>query len=276
MRSVRKHNPDCSTLEPVKVDIQFENLEIEENVKEFLEQAQNLNSQIEVCEIVDEALIEIQSVEIEFFEEVPIEKKVENVVEEVIEELPVEPDIQQVVNEVPAKNKFICYYPKCSKSQLTLPALRSHIRSTHEEKVCSTCKLKVIGKFNLRQDMFEQHKKKFFECDFCGYRVRDKTGINNHLNPHDSEDPIFYECKCCDKKFKTKVSLSHHNDTCHSSKSYTCDKCQKIFPNRQYFISKRHRMACDNLIRNKIKCKFCPKSYAPSTILHHQLIEHQD
>ena len=188
----------------------------------------------------------------------------------------------------------MCFWPKCRFSSNFKSDLDKHI-SHHMNNlnkklfVCDECKKHFHNNSNLLNHKQNIHSNvRSFKCNRndCNKRFQTFGNLNRHLLSHSSVKS--FGCNKCDKRFKTKPDLRNHHlvhtnlrpfkcpqnafnktfkrkpdlmthQIIHSDKPFNCEKCDKIFNNKNNLIS----LKCLHSIQTPFKCNFksCDKRF---------------
>lgn len=148
---------------------------------------------------------------------------------------------------------------KCTFCDLEFPCWQSKENHVVQEHIkgsmfqCSMCPHKTSKKEYLKIHRWIHFKK--FSCETCQLKFTYLANLKHHQmqNNHGSfaNNPVVkLKCNECDRSFATSIRLNEHKRKLHCLKSCQCDKCGKIFKNR------------DNIrihlqVHFKIPCKVC-------------------
>ena len=135
----------------------------------------------------------------------------------------------------------------CSKVFPSSFFLSAHIKAQHPEKVkgsklelCSDCG-ENVSTFAMTSHMLYKHKKdistkefKYF-CSSCDYKCRGKHQLNDHNRRHTGEKPEV--CTYCGKAFRSKRTRDNHERLHTNERPYSCDHCGESFVQRTSLTS---------------------------------------
>jgi len=156
------------------------------------------------------------------------------------------------------KRIFPCSQDGCNKNYTTKERLVGHLKRVHRiiEKIvimrkCAFCEKMVP---DLRTHYIDAHKNESKSCQFCDKTFTNPNKFKMHIkNVHERKYAGF--CEICQKECS---SLIRHNIQTHSSKSYPCEHCEKIFKHEK---SLEDHMKSVNGTWEKKQCPECSNFY---------------
>ncbi|XP_028968253.1 zinc finger protein SNAI1 [Galendromus occidentalis] len=118
-------------------------------------------------------------------------------------------DVAAPLSPSDSKGSFSCRF--CSKSYVSMGALKMHIR-THT----LPCKCDICGKAFSRPWLLQGHIRthtgeKPFECEHCHRAFADRSNLRAHLQTH--QEVKKYSCTRCSKTFSRMSLLQKHQDS---------------------------------------------------------------
>jgi len=161
-------------------------------------------------------------------------------------------------DKVKSRRSFNCSEPGCIKTYTTKERLVLHLKKVHRiiEKVvtmrqCMFCSEMVP---DLHSHYMEAHKNEVANCKFCDKTFTNPTKYKQHIaTVHIRKYSGF--CEICQKDC---ASLMKHNIQVHSSKSFPCDHCEKVFKHEK---SLEDHMKSVNGTWDKKQCPECSNFY---------------
>jgi hypothetical protein len=159
---------------------------------------------------------------------------------------------------IKSRRSFSCSEPGCIKNYTTKERLVLHLKKVHRiiEKVvtmrqCVFCSEMVS---DLHSHYMEAHKNEVANCKFCDKTFTNPTKYKQHIaTVHIRKYSGF--CEICQKEC---ASLMKHNIQVHSSKSFPCDHCEKVFKHEK---SLEDHMKSVNGTWDKKQCPECSNFY---------------
>ena len=156
------------------------------------------------------------------------------------------------------KRMFPCSQDGCSKNYTTKERLVGHLKRVHRiiEKIvimrkCAFCEKMVP---DLRTHYIDAHKNETASCKFCDKTFTNPNKFKMHIkNVHERKYAGY--CDICQRECS---SLVRHNIQTHSSKSYPCDHCDKVFKHEK---SLEDHMKSVNGTWEKKQCPECSNFY---------------
>ena len=100
-----------------------------------------------------------------------------------------------------------------------------------------------------------------FECKTCSKRFKTKFELMQHERIHTGEVP--YECKTCSKRFKNTSNLKTHERIHTGEEPYECKSCQKRFS--QIGNLKKHVRIHSGEV--PFECKTCNKRFKQQSVM---------
>ncbi|XP_044260505.1 zinc finger protein 510-like [Tribolium madens] len=152
----------------------------------------------------------------------------------------------------------------CSSMQdLHRHKYRKHIR-TYKCDICNEI-------FKIKHQLFvhkrlEHFTRKYFQCHFCGKRIRDRKFLESHLKSHESQKQ--FSCDMCDKVFLKKHTLKKHVACTHVG--LKCPSCGKFFGQKRFL--EMHAKECQ---KQGILCNVCNEKFWKKCELdNHRIMAH--
>ncbi|KAK6624918.1 hypothetical protein RUM44_011782 [Polyplax serrata] len=159
--------------------------------------------------------------------------------------------------------------PDCGKL-LKRSRLENH-RNTHKtsSSLCPECGKLFDTRFKLSQHIITTHNSSPVKCEVCTKVLKTKKILNEHMKTHLKSEvggrvPQAI-CPMCGLGLAQKGSLSRHILLTHekhkivpSNKTYTCQECSAVLPNRGKYYSHRrmHRAMVD-----RFPCEICGREF---------------
>lgn len=159
--------------------------------------------------------------------------------------------------------------PDCGKL-FKKSRLSSH-RNTHKisASLCPECGKLFDTRFKLTQHIITTHNTEPVKCEICSKVLKTKKILNEHMKTHlksefGSRIPQAI-CPKCGLGLAQKGSLARHILLTHekhkivpSNKTYTCQECSAVLPNRGKYYSHRrmHRAMID-----RFPCEICGREF---------------
>ncbi|CAG7724224.1 unnamed protein product [Allacma fusca] len=137
--------------------------------------------------------------------------------------------------DIPTSSKIPC--DQCSKTFVTLHALRCHIVAIHHKGFklyCEVCGAGFLIPAALKRHIETVHTtEKKFACEFCELRFKTRFQLIYHRRRHTGQLP--FTCEICGKSFPTSDKLKLHSTSVHvEEKKFPCPECGKLFKSTHY------------------------------------------
>ena len=131
----------------------------------------------------------------------------------------------------PAETCIICGEHFKMKQQLY-----NH-RRNHKSWRCTICGKTVAGTTSLKAHNLRCIKdvQPKFQCQICNYTSVAKSDFKRHLNTHTVSPTKLHSCNVCDFETEAKTLLRKHVRKHTSRPKYECQKCNKMFVNKDKF-----------------------------------------
>ena len=143
----------------------------------------------------------------------------------------------------------------CQKIMAFHYELKRHQRQKHEEAnlICTYCERKFYEKRDLSVHTKKHTGQKPHQCSLCTKSYSDRRALQSHLKAHIRIDTgeNLHSCPICAKTFSQSGALSLHKAKHSDSISYTCDKCDTLFP------SKYHLQQHARIHLQPLQCTIC-------------------
>ena len=202
--------------------------------------------------------------------------------------------------------EFVC--KACDLTFTDAAEVLKHKRALHRENLaapfeCKHCPARHPNALKLKHHAFVHHgiEGMTFRCDRCPQTYKKYLSLTNHVNKthdkpprykcdhcdqrfvliadfkthlseaHDSSATDLFMCHQCPKTFIDRLSLNHHERT-HLDQETTCDKCGKVFKNRE--CARRHNRKVHRKAPKPLKCQICSKAYSNPAALERHAVVH--
>ncbi|XP_052738640.1 zinc finger protein 425 isoform X2 [Bicyclus anynana] len=130
-------------------------------------------------------------------------------------------------------NLELLFCEHCSFNSVCKANLKRHITKHSKERediICKICMKKFTLRGNLLRHMKIHSGVKPFSCDICGFKVRWKYRLDNHMKSHiGKKRDKHFSCNICKKKFTTKSNLMTHIRKHSGKKPFSCEICGKRY-----------------------------------------------
>lgn len=189
-----------------------------------------------------------------------------------------------------SKNGYNCI--PCEKNYKNGEAYCWHLRDDHRNEydnlealklglilTCDKCTSPYL--FNRKEEgrccLVSKRGERRVTCEMCGKIMLNGVTFRDHMNTHSGQKP--YQCKICFISYSSSSRLRKHKLNKHErreKKRFKCtvEFCDKDFADRVGW--KRHLFLTHNIIKNKIDCEICGKSFPyPQILKEHIKKEHQ-
>ena len=102
--------------------------------------------------------------------------------------------------------------------------------------ICDFCERKFYEKRDLLVHTIKHTGQKTHQCSLCIKSYADRRALQSHLKAHIRIDTgeNLHSCPICAKTFSQSGALSLHKAKHSDSISYTCDKCDTLFPSKYH------------------------------------------
>ncbi len=171
------------------------------------------------------------------------------------------------------KYQYLC--KECKKVFRDEQIFKEHLRK-HDRKhkwtmlPCRYCSKTFATRKGLKQHLPLHTGKYPYYCDECDIGMCHKRSWISHQRKHNGS---VLKCKTCQETFATPKTLERHSLT-HEGKErfnykFHCEICSEVFSTRKLLIY--HQMKHDG---KRIKCRFCPETYANDNGLRRHMPVH--
>ncbi|KAK8371907.1 hypothetical protein O3P69_013504 [Scylla paramamosain] len=113
------------------------------------------------------------------------------------------------------------------------------------------------------------HGKPVHTCTYCEERFCVRSDLMRHINAHHTAQNAYICAEpLCSEAFPTSDALRYHRNKVHSTETYTCTHCSKVYKWKgelRTHIQRAH--AC----RERFSCPLCARSYADKRKLRQHL-----
>ncbi|XP_065367719.1 transcription factor grauzone-like isoform X2 [Calliphora vicina] len=171
--------------------------------------------------------------------------------------------------------KFMSLYCDiCNSKSENFPALRVHMRDTHNIKEgYVTCCEKKFNKRALLLYHIRQHlNPSCYRCEECDFTFSDRQSRHNHfLVKHQKDEDKIYACSQCSKKFVRKYLLEQHKSFSHRDSIPKCKNCGKRFKTVEELTEHINKEDC----QPGIMCDICAKCIRGTAAFKRHQLEHQ-
>ncbi|XP_063854303.1 zinc finger protein Xfin-like [Scylla paramamosain] len=136
------------------------------------------------------------------------------------------------------------------------------------KKECVHCHKEMLAT-SIRTHTYRMHGKPVHTCTYCEERFCVRSDLMRHINAHHTAQNAYICAEpLCSEAFPTSDALRYHRNKVHSTETYTCTHCSKVYKWKgelRTHIQRAH--AC----RERFSCPLCARSYADKRKLRQHL-----
>lgn len=160
--------------------------------------------------------------------------------------------------------------PKCPNRYHKQRDYNLHLIKDHDPIYkCFACKQYFDNAKELKEHaVIHKNRPGTEQCEFCGIRIADGRGMENHLRTsHLGVNAVW--CHICGKRLSAKTSLKEHVLIHTGERPLTCEWCNKTFAKSAILLQHKKTHTGE-----KFKCTECNKSYTQRNNLKIHMRKH--